>query len=29
MQDYGLVSIITSTLACTAFIAETIKSIQA
>lgn len=29
MQDYGLVSIITPTWACAAFIAETIKSIQA
>ena len=28
MQDYGLVSIITPTWACAAFIAETIKSIQ-
>lgn len=29
MQDYGMVSIITPTWACAAFIAETIKSIQA
>lgn len=29
MQDYGLVSIITPTWACAAFIAKTIKSIQA
>lgn len=29
MQDYGLVSIFTPTWACAAFIAETIKSIQA
>lgn len=29
IQDYGLVSIITPTWACAAFIAETIKSIQA